>query len=79
MQISFNSNEVKSRIRIKVDTILNCNFVLKILLIILDLMEEKRISDAHYFYVKSIIICPSFDYGLILYFRYIFYAYIKKK
>ena len=78
MQISFNSNEVKSRIRIKVDTILNCNFVLKILLIILDLMEEKRISDAHYFYVKSIIICPSFDYGLILYFRYIFYAYIKK-
>lgn len=78
MQISFNSNEVKSRIRIKVDTILNCNLVLKILLIILDLMEEKRISDAHYFYVKSIIICPSFDYGLILYFRYIFYAYIKK-
>ena len=49
MQISFNSNEVKSRTRIKVDTILNCNFVLKILLIILDLMEEKRISDAHYF------------------------------
>lgn len=78
MQISFNSNEVKSRTRIKVDTILNGNLVLKILLIILDLMEEKRISDAHFFYVKSIIICPSFDYGLILYFRYIFYAYIKK-
>lgn len=78
MRISFNSNEVKSRTRIKNDTFLDCNLVLKILIIILELLEDKRVSDAHFFYVKSIIICPSFDYGLILYFRYIFYVYIKK-
>ena len=74
---SFNSNEIKSRIRVKYDTILNTNF-LKILIIILDLLEDKRISDAHYLYVKSININPLFDYGLIIYYRYIFYNYIKQ-
>ena len=74
---SFNSNEIKSRIRVKYDTILNTNF-LKILIIILELLEDKRISDAHYLYVKSININPLFDYGLIIYYRYIFYNYIKQ-
>ena len=78
MKQSFNSNEVRSRNRIKEGTFLNVSLVLKIMIIILDLLEENRISDAHYFYIKSIVICPSFDYGLILYFRYIFYIYIKK-
>ena len=47
------------------------------MIIILELLEDDRISDAHYLYIKSINIYPLFDYGLIIYFRYIFYKYIK--
>ena len=78
MKESFKSNEISSRIRIKFDTILETNLVLQIMIIILELLEDKRISDAHYLYIKSMNIYSSFDYGLILYFRYIFYKYIKK-
>ena len=78
MHESFNSNEIKSRIRIKFGFILNLKLVLHIMIIILNLLEEGKVSEAHYFYVKSFVIEDSFDYGLILYFRYIFYLYIKK-
>ena len=78
MKESFKSNEVKSRVRINMNTTLETNFVLQIMIIILELLEDKRISDAHFLYLKSINIYPSFDYGLIIYFRYIFYNYIKK-
>ena len=78
MHESFKSNEVSSRMRIRHGFILNYKLVLLIMIIILNLLENGTIEDAHYFYVKSIVICDSFDYGLILYFRYIFYLYIKK-
>ena len=78
MNESFNSNEIRSRIRIKFNFKLNCRLVLHILIIILDLLEEGKINEAHYFYVKSIVLKDSFDYGLIIYFRYIFYLYIKQ-
>ena len=78
MYESFNSNEIRSRLRIKYNFIINTKLVLHIMIIILNLLEEGRISEAHYFYVKSIVIEDSFDYGLIIYFRYIFYLYIKQ-
>ena len=78
MKESFDSNEVRSRIRIKFDTILNTNYVLQLMLIILELLEEEKIKEAHFFYIKAINLIPHFDFGLILYFRYIFYNYIKK-
>ena len=78
MKESFDSNEVRSRIRIKFDTILNTNYVLQLMLIILELLEEEKIQEAHYFYIKAINLIPNFDFGLILYFRFIFYNYIKK-
>ena len=78
MYESFNSNEIRSRIRIKYGFVLNTRLVLLIMIIILNLLEEGKISEAHYFYVKSVVIEDSFDYGLIIYYRYIFYLYIKK-
>ena len=78
MYESFNSNEIRSRLRVKYNFIINTRLALHIMIIILNLLEEGRISDAHYFYVKTIVIEDSFDYGLIIYFRYIFYLYIKQ-
>ena len=78
MHESFNSNEIRSRLRIKYNFTLNCRLVLLILIIILDLLEEGKIQEAHLFFVKSIVVEDSFDYGLIIYFRYIFYLYIKQ-
>ena len=78
MYESFKSNEIRSRIKIKYNFILNTRLVLLILMIILNLLEEGKIPEAHYFYVKSMVIEDSFDYGLIIYFRYIFYLYIKQ-
>ena len=78
MDESFKSNEVSSRMRIRYGFKLNYKLVLLIMIIILNLLENGTVEDAHYFFVKSIVICDSFDYGLILYFRYIFYLYIKK-
>ena len=77
MKESFDSKEIRSRIRIKFGTILNTNNVLQLMLIILELLEKGKFVDAHYFFVKTINITPNFDYGLIIYFRYIFYKYIK--
>ena len=78
MKESYNSNEIRSRIRIKFNFILNPNYVLQLMIIILELLEEKKVSEAHYFYIKCINIIENFDYGLIIYFRYIFFKYIKK-
>ena len=78
MKESFKSNEIRSRMRIKYDTYLDVNLILSFMIIILELIENNRIADAHHFYVKSINLYPTFDYGLIIYFRYIFYNYIKK-
>ena len=78
MHESFNSNEIRSRLRIRYNFTLNCRLVLLILIIILDLLEEGKVQEAHLFFVKSIVVEDSFDYGLIIYFRYIFYLYIKQ-
>ena len=75
---SFNSNEIRSRLKIKYNFTLNCRLVLLILIIILNLLEEGKVQEAHLFFVKSMVIEDSFDYGLIIYFRYIFYLYIKQ-
>ena len=53
MYESFNSNEIRSRLRVKYNFIINTRLVLHIMIIILNLLEEGRISDAHYFYVKK--------------------------
>ena len=78
MNESFNSNEIRSRLKIRYNFELNCRLVLLILIIILNLLEEGKIQEAHLFFVKSIVVEDSFDYGLIIYFRYIFYLYIKQ-
>ena len=78
MDESFKSNEIRSRMRIRYDFVLNQRLVLQIMMIILNLLEEDKVIEAHYFFVKSMVVEDSFDYGLILYFRYIFYLYIKQ-
>ena len=78
MNESFKSNEIRSRMRIRYDFVLNQRLVLQIMMIILNLLEEDKVIEAHYFFVKSMVVEDSFDYGLILYFRYIFYLYIKQ-
>ena len=78
MEKCFKSQEIKSRIKIKMDTIFNSELQLKIMILILRLIEKGKIKDAHELFVKSILSCSKFDYGLILYFRYIIYLYIKE-
>ena len=73
----FNSKEIKSRLYIKMDTTLKPELHLKIMILILNLLEKGKIKEAHELFVKSILSCQIFDYGLILYFRYIIYLYIK--
>ena len=77
MEKCFNSQEIKSRYKIKMDIKFNPELHLKIMALIIYLMEKREINEAHKLFVKCILSCPKFDYGLILYFRYIIYLYIK--
>ena len=78
MQKCFNSDEIISRKEIKMNTIFKAELPLKIMIIILDLIQKDDVESAHYIFLKSLLICPIFDFGLIFYFRYIMYKYIKE-
>jgi hypothetical protein len=73
----FNSQEIKKRLQIKMDTIFKPDLHLRIMILILYLLEKRKVQEAHQIFVKCILSCATFDYGLILYFRYIIYLYIK--
>ena len=78
MYNSFNSEEILSRKEIKMNTVFKAELPLKIMIIILDSIQKNNIELAHFIFVKSLLICPIFDFGLIFYFRYIMYIYIKE-
>ena len=78
MYNSFNSEEIMSRKEIKMNTVFKAELPLKIMIIILDSIQKNNIELAHFIFVKSLLICPIFDFGLIFYFRYIMYSYIKE-
>ena len=77
MNQAFNSKEIQERLYIKMD----CNFKpklhLNIMYLILNLLENNKIKESYELFVKCVLSCAIFDYGLILYFRYILYLYIK--
>ena len=77
MQKCFNSNEIKNRFYIKLNTIFKPDLHLKIMCLILYFLEKKDIKTSHELFMKCVLSCNIFDYGLILYFRYILYLYIK--
>ena len=77
MKNSFNSEEIMSRKEIKMNTVFKAELPLKIMIIILNLIQKGDVELAHLVFLKSLLICPIFDYGLIFYFRYIIYIYIK--
>ena len=79
MKESFESEEIQKRKKIKINTTLNTKLVLKMIVLIIEMLQKKfYLKITHLLFVKCLTICPSFDYGLIIYFRYIFYDYIKK-
>ncbi len=78
MEKCFNSQEIKNRYKIKIDTIFKPDLHLKIMVLIIYLMEKRKIKEAHNIFVKCILSCAKYDYGMILYFRYIIYLYIKE-
>ena len=78
MKNSFYSNEITKRKEIKMNTTFKPELPLKIMILILDLIIKNDIELAHLIFIKSLLICQIFDYGLIFYFRYIIYNYIKE-
>ena len=77
MKQCFESKEIKNRLYIKMGTTFKPELHLKIMVLILNLIEKNKIQEAHQLFVKCILSCAIFDFGLILYFRYILYLYIK--
>ena len=78
MKNSFYSKEIMERKEIKLNTVFKPDLPLKIMFIILELITDNNIELAHLIFLKSLLICPIFDYGLIFYFRYIIYNYIRE-
>ena len=79
MKGSFDSQEIQSRKKINMNIVLDTNLVLKMVVLIIEMLQKKFYFRITYLlFVKCLTICPHFDYGLIFYFRYIFYDYIKK-
>ena len=74
---SFNSDELTKR-RIIQNNDIKPELTFKILFLIVDLLKNDMVKEAHQILVKSFSTCKKFDYAIILYFRYILYEYIKK-
>ena len=74
---SFKSEEVKARINIRGLNI-KPDLTFKVLILIVDLLKNKMKEEAYQILVKSFSTSNKFDYGIILYFRYILYDYIRK-
>lgn len=74
---SFKSEKLQSRIIIR-NMNIKPDLSLKILILIVDLLKNNMVEDAHKILVKSFSTCQKFDYAIILYFRYILYDYIRQ-
>ena len=74
---SFKSKELKERIIIRGINI-KPDLTCKVLILIVDLLKNKMKEEAYQILVKSFSTSNKFDYGIILYFRYILYDYIRK-
>ena len=74
---SFQSQEIKQRLKIE-NNYLNAHLIIQIMITILELVESNRIEEAHLSFYKALLFSKIFDYSLILYLRYIIYAYIKE-
>ena len=74
---SFNSEELKKR-RIINNEDIKPDLTFKILFLIVDLLKNNMVSEAHQILFKCFLTCQKFEYAIILYFRHILYEYIKK-
>ena len=77
MNQAFKSKEIQDRLHIKMDVNFKPNLHLKIMFLILSLLEKGQIKESYELFIKSVLSCAVFDFGLILYFRYILYLYIQ--
>ena len=75
---SFNNSEELKKRKIIQNSDIKPDLTFKILFLIVDLLKNYMISEAHQILIKSFSTCKKFDYTVILYFRYILYDYIKK-
>ena len=74
---SFKSEEIQQR-RIVNNNDIKPNLTFQILFLLINLLKQKKVKEAHKLFVKCISTCKKFDYCLILYLRYILYKYIKQ-
>jgi hypothetical protein len=74
---SFQEKEIQKRLVIGKEAI-SPNRITEIMLFISTLLENNKIVEAHQVFYKCLIYSKSFDFSLILYFRYLLYIYIKK-
>ena len=76
MKNSFDSDILKNHEMI-LENKVKPDLTYKLMFIILKLVSNNQINEAHQIFYKSINTCRKFDYSLILYIRYILYVYIK--
>ena len=74
---SFKSEKLRSRLVIK-NMNIKPDLSLKLLILIVELLKNDKVEDAHQILVKSFSTCQKFDYAMILYLRYLLYDYIKQ-
>ena len=74
---SFKSVEIQKR-RIINKSDIKPDLTFRILFLILNILKQNKIKEAHQLFVKCVSTCKKFDYCLILYFRYVLYKYIKQ-
>ena len=77
MDNCFKIKELKNLLYFKNQS-LKEEYTIKVLMVIVDLLEEDKILQAHNLFFRSILRCYKIDYVLILYLRFILYLYIKE-
>lgn len=73
-----NKEKIADSFKARTNFTLNSNFLYEILLVIYEYKKQGLNNEAHKLFIKCFVEKDDFDLGLILYFRYILYKYIKE-
>ena len=74
----FEDNLISSLLRVNMNYTIKPLLINKIFALIYLKLKNNEFKNAYFLFIGSLLFCPIFDYGLILYFRYILFKYIQK-
>jgi hypothetical protein len=78
MKNCYENKEILNLLKVTMNYTIKPGLMNKLFALIYLKLKDNNITDAYYLFTGSLLFCPIFDFGLVLYCRYILYQYIKE-